>query len=264
MPISLYYKKIPSRANKALIFLHGIGGSHRFWKKDYTIFSQRYSLYFVDLLGFGFSPKPNDSYTIENHTQALEFFLDKYVTEDEYTFVGHSLGALISLFYTGQHIEQTKQAILLATPYYHTENEAHQIIQKATKYPRWLYTNTMRARIASLLLMQVGKPLVQLSLPFFFPTVPPVMIHDFFLHTYQSMIYTMQYTILQQNLSKIISSQLADRLVFLHGFYDNLAPLENVTELSQKMHAQLVTLQGDHGFPFTKTAETIRILNEFI
>lgn len=262
MPFSLYYKKIPSHSNKALIFLHGLGGSHHFWKEEYKIFSQKYSLYFVDLLGFGFSPKPNDMYTIENHTQALENFFNNHVAEDECTLIGHSLGALISIYYAAKHLEQTKQAILLATPYYRTEKEAHRIIQKATKYPEWLYTNTARSQIANTLLLQIGKPLMQLVLPFFFPNVPSILIHDFFSHTYKSMIYTLQYIILQQNISKIISSRLADRLVFLHGFYDNIAPLENIQELSHKTHTRLVTLASSHDFPLTNTKETIQIIND--
>lgn len=261
---SLYYKKIPGKSKKALVFLHGLGGSHHFWKEEYKIFSQKYSLYFIDLLGFGRSPKPNEGYTIEKHTQALEYFLSHAVIENEYTLIGHSLGALIALYYTLEHTQQNQQAILLATPYYHTEKEAHTIIQRATKYPRWLYTNTVQAQIACSLLLQVGKPFLQLVLPFFLPNIPSSMIHDFFSQTYRSMIYTVQYTIVQQNISKIISSKVANRLVFLHGYYDNLAPIENVTELSQRTHAQLVTLSADHGFPFTKTAETIRILKDYV
>ena len=77
---NIYFEKVKKEeSNHAIIFLHGIIASRRFWPKEFHKLNDNATLYFVDLLGFGYSAKPNSSYTLENHLNALRNFIKKEV-----------------------------------------------------------------------------------------------------------------------------------------------------------------------------------------
>ena len=99
-------------AHPALVFVHGWGSSHKFWKHALSAFSPRYWCVAPDLVGFGISEKPRRDYSVEAYAVWLGKFLDA-LGRREVTLVGHSMGGAISLLFALEHPERvTRLAVV--------------------------------------------------------------------------------------------------------------------------------------------------------
>jgi len=78
-----------------LLFLHGLAGSWRYWRRGLDGLQAHHALYLPDLLGFGRSPKPRGDYALPMHVGALAPLLDE--ADGPMTVVGHSMGAIVAL-----------------------------------------------------------------------------------------------------------------------------------------------------------------------
>ncbi|HAM55000.1 MAG TPA: hypothetical protein DCQ64_06195 [Candidatus Rokubacteria bacterium] len=77
----------------AILFLHGLAGSWRYWRRGLPELARDHALYVPDLLGFGRSPKPRGDYSAAMHAEAVGGLLQEIGTVE--VVVGHSMGAII-------------------------------------------------------------------------------------------------------------------------------------------------------------------------
>ncbi|XVE90249.1 hypothetical protein DITRI_Ditri20bG0063700 [Diplodiscus trichospermus] len=108
-----------------VIYIHGILSSSTFWTK--TLFpklseskkSNEYSMFAVDLLGYGKSPKPRDSlYTLKDHVEWIEKSVISQYELNSFHLVAHSMGSIIALALAAKHIKSVKSVTLVAPPYF--------------------------------------------------------------------------------------------------------------------------------------------------
>ncbi|KAM1246011.1 hypothetical protein FF1_042276 [Malus domestica] len=77
-----------------LLLVHGFGASILHWRRNIRTLSQNYTVYAIDLLGFGTSEKPTGfSYTMEKWAQLILDFLDEIVQKPT-VLIGNSVGSL--------------------------------------------------------------------------------------------------------------------------------------------------------------------------
>ncbi|KAH7663823.1 putative hydrolase/acyltransferase (alpha/beta hydrolase superfamily) protein [Dioscorea alata] len=77
-----------------LLLVHGFGASVAHWRRNIGVLSEKYTVYAIDLLGFGDSDKPAGfAYTMEVWAQLILDFLDEIVKEPT-ILVGNSVGSL--------------------------------------------------------------------------------------------------------------------------------------------------------------------------
>lgn len=90
-----------SRAGAPLIFLHGVGGTHRYRHAgpQAPVFPGHGTM-LVDLLGFGDSLKPCCRYTVDPHLDALDVAL---AGQSQMMLVDHSMGAMLAVAYAARH-----------------------------------------------------------------------------------------------------------------------------------------------------------------
>ena len=259
---NIYFGSIKNpNAKTAIIFIHGLVGSRRYWNKTYQNLSQKYSLYFIDLLGFGFSAKPKANYILETHIKALKKFVDKEVEEDTVILVGHSLGAIIALSYTSTYLQKVERAYLLALPYYHSEEEAKEHI-KLTTFPSYFVVDTIWLKILCNTFCYFGGPISRRVVPIFAHGLPKETISDSFLHTYNSYISTLYNVLYKQNIPSLLPDKVRKKLVLIHGEQDKTVPIQNVRELARNYKLELVVLSNQgHKFPIDKAGEITKILN---
>lgn len=82
----------PSRPSVLLV--HGFGASVAHWRRNIATLSQNYTVYAIDLLGFGASDKPPGyAYSMEKWAQLILDFLDEVVQRPT-VLVGNSVGSL--------------------------------------------------------------------------------------------------------------------------------------------------------------------------
>jgi len=91
-----------------LVFVHGWGASHKFWRWAFTAFAPRYRCIAPDLAGFGLSEKPRRDYSVEAYGAWLGRFLDA-LHYPRVTLVGHSMGGTIALQFALDHPERVEK-----------------------------------------------------------------------------------------------------------------------------------------------------------
>jgi len=114
----------PSPARTTLVFMHGIGSSHKMWRKTQQELRNQHGLnnvniVSVDLLGFGASPRPTwTKYSVKLQARSLHKTLRPIVAKTRVIFVGHSLGALVAVEYTKLYGKSLDALILCSPPFY--------------------------------------------------------------------------------------------------------------------------------------------------
>ncbi len=91
-----------------LVFLHGWGASHKFWRWAFSAFAPRYRCIAPDFPGFGLSEKPRRDYSMEAYTAWLGRFLDA-LGFPRVTLTGHSMGGTIGLLFALDHPERVEK-----------------------------------------------------------------------------------------------------------------------------------------------------------
>jgi len=259
---NIYFDAIKkSHTDTAIIFLHGLCSSRRSWGSLYNSLSEKASLYFIDLLGFGFSAKPNIDYTLENHIAALKKFIDKEVQEKDIIFVGHSLGSIIALGYTSFHPERVKKAILIGLPYYQSREEAKKYAETASRF-KFIFTYNLQTKILCTLVCSVfGSITRQISPQVFIKDLPKAVAQDGFRHSYQSYISTLTNVLYNQNLSQLLKENITKKLILIHGSDDTLTPMVNIHTLAKNHNLYLEIQQNaNHHFPMFDNKPIIDIL----
>ncbi|KAG7035793.1 hypothetical protein SDJN02_02591 [Cucurbita argyrosperma subsp. argyrosperma] len=86
----------------ALILIHGFGANSDHWRKNIPALAESHRVYAVDLIGYGYSDKPNPDlvgesfYTFETWASQLnDFCVD--VVQDEAFFICNSIGGVVGL-----------------------------------------------------------------------------------------------------------------------------------------------------------------------
>ncbi|MEZ4675515.1 MAG: alpha/beta hydrolase [Caldilineaceae bacterium] len=80
-------------AGPPLILLHGLGGSRRWWRKNIDAFAPHFTVYCVDLIGFGRSKGTRRFVLTEAATAIHEWMHQHDLTQA--ALVGHSMGGRI-------------------------------------------------------------------------------------------------------------------------------------------------------------------------
>lgn len=96
-----------------LILIHGFGSSLFCWRKNIPALSERYRVYALDLLGFGFSDKPLDeNYSMDAYAELIIQFMNALKIERA-VLVGHSLGGGIAMLTTLKYPKRVLGLILI-------------------------------------------------------------------------------------------------------------------------------------------------------
>jgi pimeloyl-ACP methyl ester carboxylesterase len=99
-----------------LIFIHGVGaGSSSFmWRKNFDVLARDFQVFAVDLLGFGFSDKPNTApYSADLYVELITDFV-REVAGHSASIVASSLGAAYTIRVADEHPELIKSMVLNA------------------------------------------------------------------------------------------------------------------------------------------------------
>ncbi|XP_022153859.1 uncharacterized hydrolase YugF isoform X2 [Momordica charantia] len=86
----------------ALVLIHGFGANSDHWRKNISALAESHRVYALDLIGYGYSDKPNPDvvgesfYTFETWAAQLnDFCVD--VVQDEAFFICNSIGGVVGL-----------------------------------------------------------------------------------------------------------------------------------------------------------------------
>ncbi len=98
----------------AVLFVHGLLGSHRNWAHLVDRLDDAHRLVVPDLFGHGGSAKPAGDYSLGAHAATLRDLID-HLGIDRVTLVGHSLGGGISLQFCYLFPERVERLVLVGS-----------------------------------------------------------------------------------------------------------------------------------------------------
>ena len=122
-----------------MVFIHGWGGSARYWQSTAQALSADFDCLLYDLRGFGRSlmlsaPQNSEvSYELEDYAEDLAAFLDGLNLETVY-LNAHSMGASIATFFLNLYPERIKRAILTCSGIFEYDEKAFAAFYKFGGY----------------------------------------------------------------------------------------------------------------------------------
>jgi len=213
----------------AVVFLPGIGATTRYWNSRVSALTDRARLILIDLLGFGRSPKPWTTYSVDRHVTALHEVIGPLATSyGPLVLVGHSLGARLAVVYAARFPSEVRQLVLVSLPYYGGAERAKGFFRRKGAQG-WVTTHTIPLAIACLITRRVLGP----WLPKMITSVPPDVAEDLLQMTWRSSTSTTNEVIYNYDIRDDLQ-HLAGRipLLCLHGDRDETAPIDTVRALA--------------------------------
>lgn len=105
---------VDSGTGPVVLFVHGLLGSHRHWRRLVERIDDAHRLIVPDLFGHGTSAKTRGDYSLGAHAATLRDLLDR-LEIDRVTIVGHSLGGGISMQFCYLFPERVERLVLVST-----------------------------------------------------------------------------------------------------------------------------------------------------
>jgi pimeloyl-ACP methyl ester carboxylesterase len=103
---------------KPLILVHGFGCSTYTWRKLIPLLSDTYTVYAIDLLGFGLSDKPpGGKYDLQSQGELVFKFMDALHIPSA-TLVGHSIGGPVIGYTALQAPSKVNSLIMISAGFY--------------------------------------------------------------------------------------------------------------------------------------------------
>jgi 2-hydroxy-6-oxonona-2,4-dienedioate hydrolase len=105
------YLHTGSSDKPALIFLHGTGGHAEAYVRNLAAHGEHFNTYAIDLLGHGYTDKPDYDYEISRYIDHLLAFMDA-VGIDKVSLSGESLGGWIAGAFAIAHPDRVERLVL--------------------------------------------------------------------------------------------------------------------------------------------------------
>ena len=244
-----------------MVFVHGWGGSARYWESTAHAIAQDFDCLLYDLRGFGRSqaapadqPIPPDYYELEHFADDLADLLDQLHLPRVY-LNAHSAGASIATFFLNRYPERVAKAILTCSGIFEYDARAfaafHTFGGYVVKYrPRWLYG-----------LPFVDRLFMQRFLHRPIPTdISQAFLNDFLMADYATARGTI-YTCVSQRASEVMPQEFAQLRVptlLIAGERDKIipAPLGERAASLNPQHIQLIVMPNTAHFPMLEDTPT--------
>lgn len=238
-----------SGVEPTIVFLHGLGGTHRYWLSVMDQVSLDSHLLLVDLLGFGDSPKPYRRYTVDLHIEALRRTLGE---RKNLTLVGHSLGAALALAYAARYPDTVNRLVLISLPYFGDKATAYRWLRH--KPSGWLLTNMLATALTCLVTRHVARWI----LPKVLTDYPTEVIDDLVKHNVMSSTTSLWEVLYRYDLNddaRKLPSCLP--VICIHAEDDISAPVSGVKGLVREHPSwRLFLLDGTGHQPWLRAPKT--------
>lgn len=99
------------RGNPALIFIHGTGGHAEAYVRNLDAHAQYFDVYAIDMLGHGYTEKPDYDYTLPRYVGHILAFMDALELKSA-TLSGESLGGWVASHFALAHPKRVDKLVL--------------------------------------------------------------------------------------------------------------------------------------------------------
>lgn len=231
-------KEIP---HKTLVFLHGWGIDSTLWFKIASaLINKNYSLYFIDLPGFGKSQTPPESYNLDCYKDIIIKFI-RSLDLKNVVIVGHSFGGSVAIKVAIDNPHYLEKLVLV--------NAAGVRHTPTLKSIKSIFVNVVR--------------------PFFSPSFMQPIRTKFY-----QMIGSEYLSIpsMSKVFAKVVSENLMPLLskiniptLIISGRNDKVTPVSHAKEMDRKIKgSKLVVLSSGHFSFLDQPDEFVKLLTKFI
>jgi pimeloyl-ACP methyl ester carboxylesterase len=106
-----------SGTGPAVLVLHGLGGSGRYWEGLAKELRGEATIIAPDLAGFGASDQPDVAYDRGFHLDNLDAVVAAVRVGSPSIVIGHSMGGILGALWAARHPEQVRSLALVASPF---------------------------------------------------------------------------------------------------------------------------------------------------
>ena len=134
-----------SQKKPVIVFVHGWGGSARYWESTARAMSDTFDCLLYDLRGFGRSKLPQEPiellYEMEDYAEDLAALLEALDLSRVF-IMAHSMGASPAVLFLNRYPERVERAVLTCSGVFEYEEKSFAAFHKFGKYvvqirPRW-------------------------------------------------------------------------------------------------------------------------------
>lgn len=122
---------IEAGSGDPLILLHGTGGHAEAYLRNLAALSRRFHVLAYDMVGHGFSGKPDHPYTLDVYAAQLEGLLD-VLGADRAHLSGESLGGWVAAWFAAAHPERVDRLVLTTPGNIISKPETMRVIREST------------------------------------------------------------------------------------------------------------------------------------
>lgn len=244
-----------------MVFVHGWGGSSRYWESTARAIADAFDCLLYDLRGFGRSnqiptnlPTRPEDYELETFAEDLALLLDALGLQRIY-LNAHSAGASIATFFLNLYPERVEKAILTCSGIFEYDEKAFAAFHKFGGYvvryrPRWLYQLPFMDRLFMQRFLHRPVP-AEISRAF---------LNDFLMADYNTALGTI-YTSVSKKASEVMPqefSKLTVPTLLIAGEQDIIIPaqLGQHAAFLNKKNIQLVIMPETAHFPMLEDTPT--------
>ncbi len=240
-----------------IVLLHGLAGSNQYFGRDFDRLASEARIVAPDLLGFGSSPRSEDSdYGPDAHVDALIQTLEALHVQGNVYVVAHSAGVLVGLRLAARRPDWVRGILAFGPPIYPNEASARTRIAKLGPMVRFLAMDTVWAQIACKALYpfpgMAGRLASQIR-----PDLPAPIAEDGVKHSWASYSGTVRNLILSpQPPAELDSLRIPIR--WIAGAQDDVIEIEYLRELARTHDTiELDVWSGGHDLPLTDAAAAV-------
>ena len=252
--------RVSGKAGPAVVLLHGLAGSGRYFGAHFDDLSDRYRVIVPDLLGFGQSPRPPDArYDVNDHIKALVQTLDELGIKGHSVIVGHSTGCVLALALAQQRPERVSSVVAFCPPFYEDTESATERIGAISQVVKMFALDTPLARAACRWMCNNREAAGAIA-PMLRPDLPAPIARDGVQHSWASYSGTLKHVVLQGHASVWIP-QLEVPVRMIAGELDPVTDLALLSRLAESNPAvSLEIWPGDHDLPLRTPDKCVQAL----
>lgn len=252
-----------------MVFMHGWGGSARYWESTAHALSDTFDCLLYDLRGFGRSRSNSNestplddppetpaevSYELESYAEDLAALLNALGVNPPIYLNAHSTGASVATFFLNLYPDRVKRAVLTCSGIFEYDEKAFKAFHKFGGYvvrfrPKWLYGLPFVDR----LFMQrfLHRPLSG--------AISRAFLEDFLMADYEAALGTIL-TAVSEKAAQVMPQEFARLTVptlLVSGEYDIIIPAEMGRQAAAlSKHVEHLVIANTAHFPMLEDPQT--------
>jgi pimeloyl-ACP methyl ester carboxylesterase len=252
-----------------MVFIHGWGGSGRYWESTAQALSSEFDCLIYDLRGFGRSNAPevtdkpaSERYELIEYAEDLVTLLDQ-LNLDKVYINAHSMGGSIAMLFLNKYRQRVERAILTCSGIFEYDEKTFNTFHKFSRYvvmfrPKWLtlIPGMDKMFMARFLHRPIPRPLSQ------------AFLEDFLLADFDAAYGTVLTSVSKEATEWLPAEfqKLTVPTLLVAGEYDQIIPAEMGRQAARlNPNVKLAILKDTAHFPMLEDPETyLQNVREFL